>query len=207
MRYLILIQMLLLSASAAFANDVRPSCKLVKESILSRSPTGIAQVSNLGSIHVMCQVPARPFPSKPGEGRYGLTAATTAFQISTDGDKTSVPSEANVAGGGSETGQESVNFYVHIPLDSEELDAEAQKYLAKLFASMTPEQKAQLAKDAEKKALENLRPLVYQHRVGHFQVTCHVLDGTRVVGTDIIELEVLFKGGFSDIGLPGSPPV
>src|SRR5437868_583364 len=27
-----------------------------------------------------------------------------------------------------------------------------------------------------------LRESVYQHRVGHFQVECHILDGDRVVG-------------------------
>jgi hypothetical protein len=56
-----------------------------------------------------------------------------------------VPSEIHVVGGGSEADQEWIDFYVHVPLDSEELDAEARKYLAKLFASMTPEQKAQVA--------------------------------------------------------------
>jgi hypothetical protein len=28
-----------------------------------------------------------------------------------------------------------------------------------------------------------------------------------VMGVGIVELEVLFKGRFSDVGLPGSPPV
>jgi hypothetical protein len=49
--------------------------------------------------------------------------------------------------------------------------------------------------------------LVYQHRVGHFQVECRVLDGSRVIGRDVVELEVLFKGRFSEFGLPASPPV
>jgi hypothetical protein len=72
---------------------------------------------------------------------------------------------------------------------------------------VSSEQKGQFTEDARKKALENLRPLVYQHRVGHFQLQCHVLDGSRVMGADVIELEVLYKGRFSDLGLPGSPPV
>jgi hypothetical protein len=123
-----------------------------------------------------------------------------------------VPSEVHVfAGGGDGFGAEPklewVEFYVHIPLGSEELDAEVRRYIVKLVDSMTPEQKAQFTEDAKKKALENLRQLVYQHRVGHFQVNCQVLDGSRVMGADTIEIEVLFKGRFSDIGLPGSPPV
>ena len=118
-----------------------------------------------------------------------------------------MPSEVHVFGGGSErTEAEYVDFYVHIPLDSEELDAEARRYLAKLEVSMTPEQKSQLKEGAQKKALENLRPLVYQHRVGHFQVDCRVLDGSGVMGSDIVEIEVVFKGRFSDIGLPAQPP-
>jgi hypothetical protein len=72
---------------------------------------------------------------------------------------------------------------------------------------VSSEQKGQFTEDARKKALENLRPLVYQHRVGHFQLQCQVLDGSRVMGADVIELEVLYKGRFSDLGLPGSPPV
>ena len=210
MRYIVLAQVLLF-ASVTFASDIRPSCELVKESILSRSSSGLAQVSNLGDIHITCRVPARPFPTKPDESRNGLRAATTAYEISANGSKKLVPSEVYYVGGGGggfgpNPEPEWVDFYVHIPLDSEELDAEARKYLAKPDASMTPEQKAQFTEDAQKKALERLRPLVYQHRVGHFQVDCRVLDGSRVMGADVVELEVLFKGRFSDVGLPASPP-
>ena len=197
----------LLAASAIFASGIRPSCELAKESILSRSSSGLAQVGNLGSIRMRCRIPARPFPTKPGESRNGLTAATTAYEVSADGSKKLVPSEVHVFGGGgdgfgADSEPEYVDFYVHIPLDPEEADAEARRYLAKLGESMTAEQKSQFTEDAQKKALENLRPLVYQHRVGHFQVDCKVLDGSRVMGADMIELEVLFKGRFSDVGLP-----
>ena len=210
MRYIILAQ-ILLSASVAFASDIRPSCELAKESILSRSSSRLAQVSNVGDIRIKCRVPARTFPTKPGETRNGLTAVTTTYEVAADGSKKLVPSEVHVFGGGgdgfgADPEPEYVDFYVHIPLDSEELDAEARRYLAKLEASMTPEQKAQFTEDARKKALENLRPLVYQHRVGHFQVDCRVLDGSRVMGSDIVEIEVVFKGRFSDIGLPAQPP-
>jgi hypothetical protein len=121
-----------------------------------------------------------------------------------------VPSEVHVFGGGgdgfgAEPEPEHLDFYVHILLDAADADAEARKYLAKLQASMTPEQRAQITEDAQKKALENLIPLVYQHRVGRFKVECRVLDGSRVVGSDIVEVEVVFKGRFSDIGLPAQP--
>jgi len=210
LRYIILAQ-ILLSASVAFASDTPPSCELAKESILSRSSSGLAQVSNVGDIRIRCRVPARPFPTKPGEFRDGLTAATTAYEVSANGGKKLAPSEVHVFGGGGDgfgayRVTEYVDFYVHIPLDSEELDAEARRYLAQLMASMTPEQKAQLTEDAQKKALENLRSLVYQHRVGHFQVDCRVLDGSRVLGSDIVEIEVVFKGRCSDLGLPAQPP-
>jgi len=95
---------------------------------------------------------------------------------------------------------------VLIPLDSKELDAEARRYLAKVEESMNPEQKNQIPKDAWERGLERLRQLVYQNRVGHFQLECRVLDGSRVMGTDSVEFEVLFKGRFSDIGLPGWSP-
>jgi hypothetical protein len=211
LRYVILAQ-ILLSASATFAGGIRPSCELAKESILGRSSSGLAQVSNLGAIEITCHVPARPFPTKPGTSRNGLRAETTAYKVSPDGSKKLVPSEVHQFGGGGdgfgpEPEPEYVDFYVHIPPDSAEANAEARRYLAKLEESMTAEQKAQFTKDAQKKALENLPQLVYQHRVGHFQVDCRVLDGSRVMGFDVVELEVLFKGSFSDVGLPGSPPV
>ena len=65
----------------------------------------------------------------------------------------------------------------------------------------------QITEEARQRALEGTRELVYQHRVGHFQVECRILDGHRVMGIGVVELEVLFKGRFSDVGLPASPPV
>jgi hypothetical protein len=204
---------ILLIASVAFATDTLPSCELAKESIVSRSSPGLAQVSNLGGIRITCRVPARPFPTTPGgEPRYLLKVATTANEISADGTKKLVPSEVYVVGGGGggfgpDPGPEWVEFDVLIPLDSEELDAEVHRYLAKLVESMTPEQRAQVTQFSQNKALENIRQLVYQNRVGHFQLECRVLDGSRIVGTNSVEFEVLFKGRFSDVGLHGSAPV
>jgi hypothetical protein len=46
-----------------------------------------------------------------------------------------------------------------------------------------------------------LAAIVSQHRLGRFQVDCRVLDGDRVIGVGRVDLEVLFKGRFSDAAL------
>ena len=91
---------LLLLTSMAFSGDKPAVCELASKSIVSRSSSGLAQVSNLGDIEITCHVPARPFPTEPGQVRNGLRAATTAYQISPDGKKKSVLSEAHYSGGG-----------------------------------------------------------------------------------------------------------
>jgi hypothetical protein len=205
-----LMAQLLLLSSVAFGGDKPALCELASKSIVSRSSAGLAQVSNLGNIQVTCRVPARPFPTEPGgAGRFGLRVATTAYKISPNGSRNLVPSEGHPTGGGGggfgpDPEPEEVYFYVHIPLESAERDAEVRRYLAKIEKSMAPEQ---LTEEAHHQALERLAELVYQDRVGHFQVECRILDGDRVVGVGVVELEVLFKGRFSDVGLPASPPV
>jgi hypothetical protein len=72
---------------------------------------------------------------------------------------------------------------------------------------MTPEQLKQIPEGAHQRALERMREFVYQNRLGHFYLECRILDDDRVMGVGVVELEVLFKGRFSDIGVPGSPPV
>jgi len=200
---------MLLLCSVAFGGDKPALCELAKNSVVSRSSSGLAQVSNLGDIEITCRVPARPFPTKPGERRNGLRAATTAYLISSDGSKTLVGSEAMVHGGGfgpnaNGDEQEYVDFYVHIPLEPAERDNEARRYFAKLENSLLPEQ---MSEDARQRAMERIGEMVYQHRVGHFQLDCRVLDDDRVMGVGVIELEVLFKGRFSDVGLPAASPV
>ena len=200
---------LLLFSSGAFGVDQSALCELSSKSIVSRSSSGLAQVSNLGDIQITCRVPARPFPTESrGEGRNGLRAATTAYKIFPDGRKRSVPSEVHYSGGGGggfglDPEPEFVDFYVHIPLGSAERDAEARRYLAKIEKSMAPEQ---ITEEAHQRALERMRDFVYQRRVGHFQVECRILDADGVMGVGFVELEVLFKGRFSDVGLPAQPP-
>jgi hypothetical protein len=205
MKYVLTAQLLVLS-SLAFGGDKPASCKLESKSIMSRSSSGLAQLSNVGDIQIECRVPARPFPTKPGEGRYGLKAATVAKQIFPDGGQKVVPSEVNPTGVGSgpDPEEEWVVFYAHIPLDPTEGDDEARRYLARLEKWMAPQE---ITEEARERALERLRGLVYQHRVGHFLLECRVLDGDRIIGVGVVEFEVLFKGRFSDIGLPASPPI
>ena len=190
--------------SLAFGPDKPASCELENKNIVSRSSSGFAQVSNLGDIQITCRVRARPSLTKPGEVRYGLKAATAAYQISRDGSKKRVPSEEHQTGGGRSGPEEWVIFYVHIPLEPAERDDEARRYLAKLEKSMAPQQ---MTEEARQWGLERTREFVYQHRTGHFQVECRILDGDRVMGIGVVELEVVFKGRFSDVGLPASPPL
>jgi hypothetical protein len=185
------------------------SCELASKSIVSRSAAGVAQVSNLGDIEITCSVPARPFPSKPGESHNALTAATTSYKISPDGSRQLVVSEVHSEGGGSDPQQEWTLFLVHIPLEPAELDTEARRYLANMENQLAKEKSmppVPLTDQAQQQALESLRQVVYQHRVGHFLVECRVLDEDQVIGVAVVELEVLFKGRFSDAGLPAVPP-
>jgi hypothetical protein len=166
---MLLAQLMFLSC-AAFGGDTPATCELASKSIVSRSSSGLAQVSNLGAIQITCRVQARQFPTKPGESQNGLRAATTAYKISLGGSKKLVPSEVHQFGGGGggfgpDPGLEWIDFYVHIPLEPAERDAEARKYLAKVEKSMAPEQ---ITEAAHQRRLERVRELVYQHRVGHF---------------------------------------
>ncbi len=207
LRHVILAQ-ILFSVSVMSASDTRAACVLAKESILSRSSSGLFQVSNVGPIRVKCTIPKRPFPTKPGEFRNGLRAETTAYEIAADGTKTLVPSEVNVVGGGFGPDPEPdwVDFEVNILLDRDEIDSEVSRYLAKLEGAMTAEQKEQYKVLNGASTREKLRLLIRQHRIGHFQIECRVLDGTRVMGVDVLELQVLFKGHYADVALPAFPP-
>ena len=58
----------------------------------------------------------------------------------------------------------------------------------------------------KQQAFERIGEMVYQQRTGHFRLNYRVLDGNRAIGVGVIEIEVLFKGRFSDVGLPAAPP-
>lgn len=205
MRYMMLAPILLLSVACAHAQTA--SCELKKSTVVGLSPAALAQVSNLSLIEVICSVPARPSPTKPGEGLNGLRAATTAYEIAENGERKVVPSEAETSGGGGSE-REWVSFCVYLPLDPAERELEARKWIANMRKLTRPDFPWQQLESPQ--AIRSLSEVVSQHRAGHFQVECRVLDGTRVIGVGVVEFEVLFKGRFSDhVGSPGyweAPP-
>ncbi len=195
---------------SAHGQDKPAVCALAEKSIVSRSAAGIAQVSNLGDIEIRCSVPTRPFPSKPGESRSALRATTATYEVSTDGREELAPSEVHQTGGGFDAQREWVLFYLHIQLDPAEADGEARRLLEKLneAAKQTPGSPGSVAtEEALKQAAERHRDLVYQHRLGRFRVQCRLSAEDKVTGVGQVELEVLYKGRFSDAGLPGAPPM
>jgi hypothetical protein len=112
-----------------------------------------------------------------------------------------VPSKANPSGGGEDLKQqrEWVNFFVYLPLDPSEREIEARRSVANLKKLAEPSHSDFPWQQLESpQALVSLSDMVSQHRVGHFQIECRVLDGARVIGVNVIEFEVLFEGRFSD---------
>ena len=43
----------------------------------------------------------------------------------------------------------------------------------------------QLTEEVHQRGLKAVREFVYQHRVGHFQVECQILDGDREMGVGV----------------------
>ncbi len=202
LRSVLLAQAIL--ASAAFAADKPALCEFAKASIVSVSSSGLAQVSNLGNIEITCRVSGRPFPNKAGEYRHALKVATTAVELFPDGSKKVVPSEAQEFGGRSDDVMdiEWVTFNVRLPIESAERDEEARR----LFAKLEEARPLQLSDEARQQALKNITEnMIAQHRIGHFQLECRVMDEERVVSTGRVEMEVLFKGRISDVAFTESP--
>jgi len=209
LKYLFVVPFVLASC-VAFARDGTALCQLTEKYILARTPSGLPQFSNVGNIEIICSVPERPFPTKPGDKPLlGLKVATKAYQILADGSEKLVPSETNVTGGMSgfgpvSPGQEGAIFVLHIPLKASELDAEAKRLWEKISADLPP---ASYTKEKQQQALERLREFNYQHRLGRFRIECRVMDGTQTLGVGIVQFEIVFKGRFSDLGVPLAPPV
>jgi len=204
MRYLALAQILLVS-SLAFGTDPPASCEIAEKSVVSRSSSGVAQVSNLGLIQITCRVAARHWTPKPGVVHNALKAEATVYEISADGARSLVPSEVSVSGGRFSRKQEWVDFYLNIPFDPAERDAEIHRFLANLETSLADEHLSEQARQQTQEQIrrfqldpQELAPILSQYRVGRFQVDCRVLDGHREIGVGGVELEVLFNGRFSD---------
>jgi hypothetical protein len=102
--------------------------------------------------------------------------------------------------------REWVEFEVLIPLDSKELEVEGRRYLAKLEASMTPEQKAQFTRLPQNNALENTRQLLRQNRAGHFQLNCRILDVPAYWVPPASNLKCCLRVVFQTSVCPALPP-
>ena len=117
--------------------------------------------------------------------------------------------EVHVAGGGSDSVRDWTTFLIHIPLKPAECDAEARRYLNRLRVELNKDKPASELLDAlaQPQMQQKLSESVYQHRLGRYQVICNVLDGDRVIGVGTVELEVVYKGRFSDMGPILSGPI
>jgi hypothetical protein len=192
---------ILLLSPFALASNHSATCEVAKSSILSRSSTGLPQVSNLAMIEIKCSVAERRFPSRPGESRNALQMATTAYLLSADGSRKEVPSKTNASGGGDDGETEYVSFDIELPLDQADRGLEARRYLDRLLEKST----MQVSDSDRKRLVDSLaEDGVSQHRTGIFHIDCKMLDGALVYGIGGFDLEVVFKGRFSDhYGLPG----
>jgi hypothetical protein len=214
----------LLCSSLSFAADQQASCVIDEKSIVGRSASGVPQVSNLDLIHITCRVPGRAWPAdaKPDFGRFALRLKTVAYQIGEDGKKNIVPSFSNVSGGSScgppqisgDCVEESLDWYLNIPIDVADAIAELREVDKKLDAERSPTPEERQVGEQHIRELENhpeeLAEIVRQYRPGHFVVECRVMaPADRTSGTEIdkpdpdadrlwavghVELEILFKG-------------
>ena len=206
MRYLLAGLVLACSSvisQIVFAAEPGVACVLDPKSVVSRSAAGIDQLSNVGEIQVRCSVPTRPVTLKPGEGLSALSAKSAkASLLLAGGGKREVPAEVNGTGGGERSGRAYVDFYLHLPLDASQREAEARRALARLDGELAkdksrPQQKA--TDEEMQRGAAKFAELVSQHRVGRFHVECNLAQGDRAVGTGALDFDVLYKGRFSDL--------
>jgi hypothetical protein len=175
------------------------SCDVDPSSVISRSPSNLAQVSNLALLHARAVVSSRrPMPSSGVLG--GQRVEATVYQEA-GGVRTIVPSAVNLSGGGGDAQSEYVAFTLDIPIESQERDAAIRDYLtavARAAASSTNERERAIAATVQSTAASALAPMFRQHRVGRFHVECRVLDDGRQVAVGSGDFEILFKGRFFD---------
>lgn len=205
----ILLSEILLLSSLAFAGNRLAWCELAKDSKGTTSEQGLPQIGNLGQIDIECTVPARPFPTKPGEMQLAVQVRTTVYQLLGAGDRRAVASDVILHGGGRHylrtPPTESVDFYAYIPPDPSERDEEALKILKWGEAGVAPEQ---LTDQQRRDAIETARYMVdhTQYRLGHFQIECSVVDGTDVLGVGMVELIIVYEGRLSETFPFNTPP-
>ena len=206
MRYLLAAFFLapVLTPRNALAAADGVACLLDASSVVSRSAAGLDQVSNVGDIRVHCSVPAKPVTLKPGESLWAVTTkAARAFLLLPTGAVQEVPVEViGVGSGNNNQTQAWTNFYLHLPLDPLQRDAEARRGLARLEAEIAKDKSNPHESETEEQAQRKgaaVAELVFQHRAGRFRVECQMTQGDQGLGTGQLAFEVLDKGRFSDL--------
>jgi len=199
-----MIRLFFVMATLALAGQTpaptRASCAVQAPSVLGRSQSGVVQVSNLPLIQVECRrSPVRPLPQSGQQGL--LKVEAVVYQIAEQGARTRVPSQVTASGGGADLQEESIYFYLDIPIDDAERDAATRAFLADLTrrAASSPNE----TERAQAARLQGMDPrmlgqMVRQHRVGRFRVEFRMLDDAQLVGVATLDLEVVFKGTFFD---------
>jgi hypothetical protein len=186
-----MVSQLLLIAALASSSQPAPAaaarCEVAPARIVSRSPRGIPQVSNLDLLLLRASVPSRPYPAS-GEGLYALQAEATVYSVSPKGEKSIVSSSVKMSGGGDDEKSDWTEFWLDIPIDATERAAETLRYLTDIG----------VGPGLQEKGAQAFAGIFRQHRVGTFQVECRVLDQGRLLGVGRADLEVLFKGNFFD---------
>jgi len=130
-----MIRLFFILATLARASQASPpartSCAVQAPSVLGRSPSGVVPVSNLPLIQVECRrSPRRPLPASGQQGLLNVEAVV--YQLTEQGASTRVPSQATASGGGGDSQDEWVSFYLDIPIDESERDAASRAFLADL---------------------------------------------------------------------------
>jgi hypothetical protein len=179
----------------------QPSCFVQAPSVLSRSSSGVAQVSNLQLIYLECRrSPPRALPQSGQQ--LPLTVEAVVYHVSDDGAKVRVPSQVMASGSGADLQAESISFYLDIPLGDAEREAASRSFLAELarLAKSSPNEseRAQMARLLQFADARTMAQTIRQHRAGRFHVEFRVLDETRLVGVPSLDLEVVDKGAFFD---------
>jgi hypothetical protein len=193
-----------LGGSSPVQSPPRVTCSVLAPSILSRSSSGVVQVSNLALMSFECRrSPPRPMP--PSQVQYPFKVEAVVYQVSETGQRILVPSTVTASGTQGDTESEAVLFYLDIPVDDAERDAAVRAFIAALTrqAAASPNE----AERAQAARLAGVDPrgmalMMRQHRVGRFRVEFRILDQGRLDSVAGADLEVAFKGSFFDQMLP-----
>jgi hypothetical protein len=177
------------------------ACQVQPNSVVSRTPSGTPQVSNLALIEMEARVPRRPVLNNPD---YGVRAEVTVYELAPDGTREVVRSSTQSSGGGGDLRTEYDYFTLTIPIDDGERDQAIREYLQEL-SRMAEASPNEIERAAAQRLLplaqanpQMLVPIFRQHHVGRFEAECRVMDQGRLLGIGRTEFEVLFKGRFFD---------